>query len=463
MDVNIIGAIKCYLTRSEDPNLQRSHADNLRRSVSTEGQTDFRSVAFHRGSLQTASLSTEEFFKFEHATECGLKDAMFIMSHLASFSIEYARQVYKSGVPEMALDLIWGHTKSKSGCSDRIAVPLLEITPDTQQTVESACRLVWSVADEDESSEDLVGQKNAVQLLLRSLKISLEHKQVQISSKLVRTLTTVDRSQSTDADKAPLHGHKMRAALALNILMKRAEAPDLVRKFIDDEVANHENCEEFEYVKDQVGCEHRLIWLVVEPELKKIFGDYKKRLYQLSDAAKKSKRYSQEWAIFDIALALLANEEDCSLNELLLKSLPSQSGHIVLDKVREIFPRDMSSNHGHRQCAWWSVLCKALKPLCEPSEHPRVLEIADGKLAQMLLSPLLGWLQGGHPYKSDAADLLGVLVMNQQLADRASETIKLEGQVSLNLMTDAGEAAWTEEHNVLALQLKNEFQKLSKQ
>ena len=71
--------------------------------------------------------------------------------------------------------------------------------------------------------------------------------------------------------------------------------------------------------------------------------------------------------------------------------------------------------------------------------------------------------QGGHPYKSDAADLLGVLVMNQQLADRASETIKLEGQVSLNLMTDAGEAAWTEEHNVLALQLKNEFQKLSKQ
>ena len=69
MDVNIIGAIKCYLTRSEDPNLQRSHADNLRRSVSTEGQTDFRSVAFHRGSLQTASLSTEEFFKFEHATE----------------------------------------------------------------------------------------------------------------------------------------------------------------------------------------------------------------------------------------------------------------------------------------------------------------------------------------------------------------------------------------------------------
>ena len=323
----------------------------------------------------------------------------------------YARQVYKSGVPEMALDLIWGHTKSKSGCSDRIAVPLLEITPNTQQTVEGACRLVWSVADEDESSEDLVGKKNAVQLLLRSLKISLEHEQVQKSSKLVHTLTTVDCSQSTDAHKAPLHGHKMRAALALNILMKRAEAPDLVccltfhlhffkplsgvqvRKFINDELANDENREEFEYGKDQVGCEHRLIWLVVEPELNKIFGEYKERLCRLSDAAKTSSRYSQEWAIFDIALALLANEEDCSLNELLLKSLPSQSGHIVLDKVQEIFPRDMSSNHGHRQCAWWSLLCKALKPLYEPSEHPRVLEIAHGKLAQKLLSPLLGWLQ----------------------------------------------------------------------
>lgn len=125
----------------------------------------------------SALTAFQEQMSFCYASEAGFKDSMFILAHLSE---AYPQPVFRSGIVQIALDFLRLHAD----------IGQLSVTPYTQQAVESACRLIWSLAKTAELCEHLHRQ-GATRALLRSLKLDLRALQLErTSSKLAMQVPT---------------------------------------------------------------------------------------------------------------------------------------------------------------------------------------------------------------------------------------------------------------------------------
>ena len=190
------------------------------------------------------------------------------------------------------------------------------IHPGAGQTLESACRLMQTIAQSPLTQQSLA-QKGAVEALLAVFRVNQENHTANQDDPIVAG--------------APMDAFKMRAAAALNCLANvLPEAVEQVSQFM-----------ETHYTDPDV-----LVWMAVQPVFRQILGSKPQILQFMTD------RLGQ--CTYDLAILLIATASTPDALTVMLRT--KRQGHGTVQD----FLFGMFEAHGHSMCTRWATLCQSL-------------------------------------------------------------------------------------------------------
>jgi len=340
--------------------------------------------------------------KNDKGSEDGIKSCFFITSHL---SYAFPHEVSKSGIVEVAVETIQSFE----------VVPVASL-----QTIEGACRLLDTIAANQETRTSMPG-KGAIEALLYSLAVKgIEDGNIQT------TLTN-------DAEGPPRDAFKMRAASALNHLAGTIpQAEKAVATYLSE-------------LESSTGkVESQLVWLSVHPVLRRMILERPALMRRLEADLQTSPSY-------DLCILILATRSSLStLQEYVYQKLPS--GTRFMDFLLD----GLWSGRGHAMCARWVTLADSLRGAAEQLAAGE-LRLEDDAFFPTLLGYLVSWIQTGHPYKAASTKLLLSLCTDERLGRLAVEKVlvkpnllkpetklMLQQERSFSVLSEALKAAFKE-------------------
>lgn len=328
----------------------------------------------------------------------GVKSCYFLTSHL---SYMFPEEVNECGIVDIAL------------------VKLRELpTPlpvSLLQYVEGACRLLDTISMSEKTRASMTErtERQTVETLLHVLAAVQQGTESDNHSSF---------SATTEKEGPPRDAFKMRAGAALNWLASPPEPdaatgdrnPNLVLSAQTVEGSVRSFLDSMDSTLGDIG--RTLVWFTVQPVLRPLI-----RL-ELFDVLTSS---LSTHASYDHCIALIAKISTLNeLNQLLNTEVQNEEEATGVLAMKD-YLLTMFDDVGSRLCSRWAILCQSL---IQEGLANIIIEGYTGssecdKFMEALVVKLVRWLQGGHPYKGDAAKLLQILVKNKHLGVIGNQAI----------------------------------------
>eukprot|EP00658_Telonema_sp_P-2_P046595 TRINITY_DN3483_c0_g1_i6.p1 TRINITY_DN3483_c0_g1~~TRINITY_DN3483_c0_g1_i6.p1 ORF type:complete len:746 (-),score=171.31 TRINITY_DN3483_c0_g1_i6:244-2481(-) len=310
----------------------------------------------------------------------GIKCCFFIASHL---SYNYPVEVNECGIVDYALEVLRKEERS--------------VPSSKSQFLEGACRLLDTVAMDEKTRPTLLDSpsRDTVRTMLFVL---TDLNQDVDDSEGVSSVTT-------EKEGAPKEAFKMRAAAALDWMCK--SMPQVQRQ-VEEYIQRMSKAGRG--AQSAVHEESSLVWMAVKPTLLDLMNQAP-GLFESLQA-----KLSQPEPSYDLLILLTAPVSKWSeFDSTFSSELQSLLSHRLFDPA--VHP-------GSSMATRWAILCQSLIMAGLAEDVAQNWNQGKGSFIPDLVVQLIKWLQGGHPYKADAAKLMSILVANVHLQEPAFELVQ---------------------------------------